>query len=106
MRSIILLALAALTLTAADPREILLWPNGAPGSGGKTAPETLVKRDDGLRRVATIHKPSITLPPARETDRRRGAPPPRRRPSISLDRQRRPLRREMAGGARHRRSRA
>lgn len=51
--------------TAAVQEEILLWPNGAPGSEGKTASESLVTRPDGLRRVATIHKPSITvyLPP-------------------------------------------
>jgi acetyl esterase/lipase len=61
MRSLILLPIAALTLAAAEPKEILLWPNGAPGSEGKTGAETLVKRDDGLRRVAGIHKPSITL---------------------------------------------
>jgi endo-1,4-beta-xylanase len=60
MRLLTLLPLAALTLAAAD-REILLWPNGAPGSEGKTGSETLVKRDDGLRRIAGIHKPSITL---------------------------------------------
>src|SRR4051812_31853037 len=61
MRSLTLLPIAALTLAAAEPKEILLWPNGAPGSEGKTGGETLVKRDDGLRRVAGIHKPSVTL---------------------------------------------
>ena len=52
---------------AAD--EILLWPDGAPGSDGKTAPEsTLPARDDGLRRISTIHKPSLTVHlPAKET---------------------------------------
>jgi hypothetical protein len=34
MRSLILLPIAALTLAAADPQEILLWPNGAPFSAG------------------------------------------------------------------------
>jgi acetyl esterase/lipase len=61
MRSLILLPIAALTLAAAEPKEILLWPNGAPGSEGKTGGETLVKRDDGLRRIAGIQKPSITV---------------------------------------------
>jgi endo-1,4-beta-xylanase len=60
MRSLILLPIAAMTLAAAEPKEILLWPNGAPGSEEKTGGETLVKRDDGLRRIAGIHKPSIT----------------------------------------------
>ena len=48
-------------LLAAAPSEVLLWPDGAPGSEGKTGAETLVPpREDGLRRIATIHKPSIT----------------------------------------------
>jgi endo-1,4-beta-xylanase len=65
MRSLTLLPIAVLTLAAAEPQEILLWPNGAPGSEGKTGAEALVRRADGLRRVAGIHKPSITihLPP-------------------------------------------
>jgi endo-1,4-beta-xylanase len=47
---------------AASDEEVLLWPDGAPGSEGKTAPESTVPaRDDGLRRIATIHKPSLTL---------------------------------------------
>ena len=41
--------------------EIRLWPGGAPGSEGKTEPERLVQRPDGLRRVATIHNPSVTV---------------------------------------------
>jgi endo-1,4-beta-xylanase len=59
------LLLASSVETLPTPREVLLWPDGAPGSEGKTAPESLVPRDDGVRRVATIHKPSITvhLPP-------------------------------------------
>jgi acetyl esterase/lipase len=60
MRSVILLPLAALTLAAADPTEVLLWPKDAPGSEGKSGPETSVKRDDGQRRIATIHRPSIS----------------------------------------------
>jgi acetyl esterase/lipase len=47
--------------TASEPQEVRLWPNGAPGSEGKSAPETLVIRPDGMRRVATVHNPSITL---------------------------------------------
>ena len=48
-------------LLAAAPPEVLLWPDGAPGSEGQTAAEvTLPAREDGLRRIASIHKPSIT----------------------------------------------
>jgi acetyl esterase/lipase len=58
--------LASLIVTAVPPPEVRLWPEGAPGSEGKTAPEsTLPPREDGLRRIATVHQPSMTvhLPP-------------------------------------------
>lgn len=67
----ILVALATLLLfTAAhavEPgKEILLWPNGAPGSEGKTGDEKIRIAERGERVVSNIHKPSITpyLPPA------------------------------------------
>lgn len=53
----------ALLLSATLARgseEIPLWPKGAPGSEGKTGSEVLVPRDDGLRRIAGIHRPSLT----------------------------------------------
>src|SRR5262245_20842905 len=60
--------MASPALRAADGHpEILLWPNGAPGSEGKDAPEKLeppiASRD--YARLTSIHKPSITvyLPP-------------------------------------------
>ena len=53
-------------IAAGVPEEIRLWPNGAPGSEGKSGAETLVQNPDGLRRVATIHNPSITVfPPSK-----------------------------------------
>lgn len=45
---------------AQTPKEILLWPNGAPGSEGKTGEETVRVTQDGEHVVANIHKPSIT----------------------------------------------
>jgi acetyl esterase/lipase len=63
-RLILLQMLLAAPAARAD--EVLLWPDGAPGSEGQTAPEsTLPAREDGLRRISTIHKPSLTvhLPP-------------------------------------------
>ena len=47
------------------PKEIPLWPNGAPGSEGKTAPEIVVKSTSGEISVWSIHQPSLTpyLPP-------------------------------------------
>ena len=35
---------------------VLLWPAGAPGSEGKTAPE---KNENN--RVSSVHKPSLTV---------------------------------------------
>jgi endo-1,4-beta-xylanase len=37
-----------------------LWANGAPGSEGKTAPETVTVDAEGEHRVATVNNPSIT----------------------------------------------
>ena len=60
------LLLLATTLQAAEPKEILLWPNGAPGSEGKTGDEKIRITDTGERVLSNIHKPSLTpfLPPA------------------------------------------
>ena len=52
---------STMTLFAADiPREIPLWPNGAPGSEGKTAKEVVVKSGSGEISVWSIHNPSLT----------------------------------------------
>ena len=39
---------------------VSLWTNGAPGSEGKTAPETVTVDGEGEHRVATVNNPSIT----------------------------------------------
>ena len=50
------------TAAAADPEVIYLWPNGAPGSEGKTADEvTRTAQPNGDRVVSAVHKPSITV---------------------------------------------
>jgi endo-1,4-beta-xylanase len=53
---------------AATPNEIRLWPNGAPGSQGKTAAEVVEapNKDHGYLKVTSVHQPSLTvfLPPA------------------------------------------
>jgi len=63
-----LFALVLLTVAhASEPlKETLLWPNGAPGSEGKTSDENVRIADNGERALSNIHKPSITryLPPA------------------------------------------
>ena len=54
----VLVALLANTAVAQTPREIPLWPDGAPGSEGKTANEVVAKSDTGELRVSSIHNPS------------------------------------------------
>lgn len=43
-----------------QPKEIILWPNGAPGSEGKTGVENVRITDQGDHVLTNIHKPSIT----------------------------------------------
>lgn len=51
---------AAMAYAADEPQEILLWPAGAPGSEGKTAPEKVEVTASGERNLTSVHKPSIT----------------------------------------------
>lgn len=58
--------LAAFTLLLPlQAEEILLWPDGAPGSEGKTGEELVKKSANGELTVTNVHKPTITpyLPP-------------------------------------------
>jgi acetyl esterase/lipase len=57
MSSILLLSAVA----AAQPQVILLWPNGAPGSEGKTAKETVRITPEGDHVVSSVNNPSITV---------------------------------------------
>jgi len=51
----------AAVLAGDRPAEILLWPNGAPGSEGKTGEETVrIYQPTGDHVVSNVHKPSIT----------------------------------------------
>jgi acetyl esterase/lipase len=60
--------LLPLGAAAAEPQPVFLWPNGAPGSEGKTAEETMRIAPAGDHIVSTIHRPSITpYLPSRET---------------------------------------
>ena len=66
LRSTILIALAA--VATAQPQVILLWPEGAPGSEGKTGEETVRVGPQGDHIVAGVHRPSIAIYlPAKET---------------------------------------
>jgi acetyl esterase/lipase len=44
----------------AAPQSVPLWPNGAPGSEGENAPETIRVNEHGEHIVSNIHHPSIT----------------------------------------------
>ena len=65
----LLFVLTASAAFATDaPTEILLWPNGAPGSEGKSAREKVATSANGERQVSSIHKPTITpFLPAKES---------------------------------------
>lgn len=59
--SILAAAIVSASVVAAEPPpSIPLWPGVAPGSEGKTAPETVTRSESGELRVSTIHSPSIT----------------------------------------------
>lgn len=58
----LLLGLLPLLLRAADPPEVLLWPNGAPGSEGKAAPVAVRLNGPAQERVvSSVHAPSLTV---------------------------------------------
>jgi acetyl esterase/lipase len=63
-KTLLVPVMALLLLTAAKtdtlPTEILLWPKGAPGSEGKTAPEKRRVTPEGDIVIRSVHRPSIT----------------------------------------------
>lgn len=61
------LFVSAFVVHAADPQWIVLWPNGAPGSEGKTGEETVRTTPQGEHVTANVHRPSIgVFLPAKE----------------------------------------
>ncbi|MDQ3011257.1 MAG: alpha/beta hydrolase [Acidobacteriota bacterium] len=60
-RTFLALLLLPTAIWAVDqPKEILLWPNGAPGSEGKTGEEAVRVTEDGEHVVTNVHRPSLT----------------------------------------------
>lgn len=59
MKAIALLFAASALLCADEPKPIPLYPNGAPGSEGKTETEAVRLTNDGEHVVSKIHQPSI-----------------------------------------------
>jgi endo-1,4-beta-xylanase len=59
--SLAFLFIASLAMAADAPPVILLWPNGAPGSEGKTADEVVKVTANGERIITGVNKPSVTV---------------------------------------------
>jgi acetyl esterase/lipase len=55
-----LVAAEAAPAVAATPKQILMWPNGAPGSEGKTSPETMRINPPDEQVISNVNFPSIT----------------------------------------------
>ncbi|MES1222982.1 MAG: alpha/beta hydrolase, partial [Bacteroidota bacterium] len=51
---------SVLVINAFAQKEVLLWPDGAPGSEGKSGEEKITTSENGERSVSNIHHPSIT----------------------------------------------
>lgn len=60
MKILLLLSLLLFFQHTEEPKEILLWPNGAPGSEGKTGTEKVRITEGGDHVISGIHHPSIT----------------------------------------------
>src|SRR5580704_15143674 len=59
---------ASTLVVAAEPQVVYLWPNGAPGSEGKTGEEKVVVQAAGDHVISNVHRPSITVYlPSKET---------------------------------------
>jgi len=53
--------LAGAAARADEPPVVVLWPNGAPGSEGRSEPEKVRLSDGGERVVSSVHRPSLTV---------------------------------------------
>ena len=52
---------AAKTSTTKEPEIVLLWPDGAPGSAGRTSAEVVRINEYGEHIVSNVHFPSLTV---------------------------------------------
>jgi endo-1,4-beta-xylanase len=57
---IIIITFLLVAIKSSAQKEILLWPNGAPGSEGKTGEERISKSARGEISISNVHHPSIT----------------------------------------------
>ncbi len=65
LSKLVLLTLLPVPVLCSEAPIVYLWPDGAPGSEGKTAEESVRVTPSGEHAVSSIHRPSITvyLPP-------------------------------------------
>ena len=54
------LTISATAFSADQAKEIPLWPNGAPGSEGKSGKEAVRVTPDGEHVISNVHNPSLT----------------------------------------------
>jgi endo-1,4-beta-xylanase len=67
-RTILLLPALCAAALAAEPQVVYIWPNGAPGSEGKTGDEVVNVQPAGDHVISNVHRPSITVyVPSKET---------------------------------------
>ena len=59
LAAVLLCGLCCAMMQDNEPKEILLWPKGAPGSEGKTGDESLRITDQGDHVITHVNKPSI-----------------------------------------------
>jgi endo-1,4-beta-xylanase len=70
--SLMVVALSCFPAIAENGAPIPLWPNGAPGSEGKSGKELVEQWNNGESKVSNIHNPSLT-PYLPSKDKSRGA---------------------------------
>lgn len=72
---LVLLSLLSAMMPSGPPEEILLWPNGAPGSEGKDGAEKVRVTDQGEHVISNIHhrRPWIWFPEDEQRPRSRMA---------------------------------
>jgi len=58
--AVLLAVLSVAFISIEERKEILLWPNGAPGSESKTGSEKIRVAETGDHVISNIHRPSIT----------------------------------------------
>lgn len=60
LQALFAFVLLSAMISITEPQEILLWPNGAPGSEGKTDPDKVRVTEQGDIVISSVNKPSIT----------------------------------------------